>query len=284
MSMPTYTNLISADELANLLGKCTLLDCRAKLGDFDWGNTAFEEGHIATAQRADLDTDLAAAPSLHGRHPLPDKNLWLETVRRWGISPNQQVVLYDDAGGPYAARAWWMLRWLGHEAVAVLNGGLRQWSDELVAGQASPRFPTEPSEPSDYTPGPALTKLITTEELLAALTSAPPALIDARAEARWAGEQEPIDAVAGHIPGAACYPFTDNLTEDGLFKSAEDLRGRFSAFAQTGTEVVSYCGSGVTAAHNILAMHVAGLPEAALFADSWSGWITDPARPIATRN
>jgi thiosulfate/3-mercaptopyruvate sulfurtransferase len=274
--MPIYTNLISASELANLLGHCTVLDCRAKLGDFDWGKAAFEEGHIATAQHADLDRDLAAEPGLHGRHPLPDQRQWLDTVRGWGITAEQQVVLYDDAGGPYAARGWWMLRWLGLEAVAVLNGGLQQWSGELVSHQE------RPANPSDYTPGPALTKLITVEELLQAVNSTPPALIDARAYPRWAGAEEPIDAIAGHIPGASCYPFADNLDEQGLFKSVEDLRQRFSTLAQTEAEVVSYCGSGVTAAHNLLAMHIAGLPEATLFADSWSGWITDPARPIAT--
>ena len=183
-------------------------------------------------------------------------------------------MVYDDASGAFAARAWWMLRWLGHANVAVLNGGLAHWSGPTESG------PAAAVAVSDFSPADALTRSITSQELHQAVQDGnAPILVDARAKPRWAGTEEPIDPVAGHIPGAHCYPFQDNLREDGTFKSAEALRTRFNA---AGATVVCYCGSGVTAAHNILAMHIAGLPEPILYADSWSGWITDPGRPIGT--
>ncbi len=272
--MTEYTNIIGADELATILPECTVLDCRSKLGEPDWGRQQHKNGHIKGALYAHLDSDLADPPNQHGRHPLPSRDRFAARVAQWGIHNNTQVVCYDDAGGAYAARAWWMLRWLGHHKVAVLDGGLPAWPHALEAGTAAPvesgRF--EPSEP--------LTRLIEVAELETQLGSAtPPILVDARARPRWAGEQEPIDPVAGHIPGAHCYPFQDNLADHGKFRPAAELRNRFNA---PGANVVCYCGSGVTAAHNILAMHIAGLPEPALYADSWSGWITDPSRPIKT--
>ncbi len=274
--MKAYTNIIPAKDLATCLPNCVLLDCRAKLGDVAWGKAAYLAGHIPGAVHADLDKDLAAPPGRQGRHPLPDRQVWATTVAKWGIGPDSQVVMYDDAGGPYAARAWWMLRWLGHPAVAVLDGGLQQWQGPLNTAEestaAAPDYPTR--EP--------LTKMIATEQLLELVDAGTtPTLIDARAEARWAGLEEPIDPVAGHIPGALCQPFQNNLDATNCFKSSAELQQLFKATGAGSEETISYCGSGVTATHNILAMHIAGLPEATLFAESWSGWITDSNRPIA---
>jgi len=277
--MTEYTNIIEAEDLAEILRDsasrdCTVLDCRSQLGDPDWGRREYEKGHIKGALYAHLDSDLADPPNAHGRHPLPSRARFQACIQAWGIRPDTQVVCYDDAGGAYAARAWWMMRWMGHSKVAVLNGGLTAWQGALDTG-APPAVAV-----SDYSPRAPLTQLIEVEELQAQLqTDQPPILVDARARPRWAGEQEPIDPVAGHIPGAHCYPFQDNLGDDGKFRPAGELRTRFNA---PGATVVCYCGSGVTAAHNILAMHIAGLPEPALYADSWSGWITDPNRPVET--
>jgi len=272
--MNEYTNLISATELRAMLDRCVVLDCRSRLGETAWGRQQYEIGHIKGAFYAHLDSDLADPPNQHGRHPLPDRDRFTRCIRRWGIDNDTQVVCYDDAGGAYAARAWWMLRWMGHAQVAVLDGGLPAWDGPIESG-------TGPAAAhSNFTPGAPLTRLIEVEELERQLHSAqPPLLVDARARSRWAGAEEPIDAVAGHIPGAHCYPFNDNLDARGYFRPAAELRARFNAPA---ADVVCYCGSGVTAAHNILAMHIAGLPEPALYADSWSGWITDPQRPVAT--
>ena len=274
--MTTYTNTISAIDLAACLADCTLLDCRAKLGDSAWGKTAYLSGHIPGAMHADLDKELAAPPGLAGRHPLPERQGWSTQVGQWGIGPDTQVVVYDDAGGPYAARAWWMLRWLGHQAVAVLNGGLQQWQGTLCSGQESSIAATT------YPECEPLTKMISTSQLLEMVESeTAPRLIDARSEDRWAGLEEPIDPIAGHIPGAICHPFQNNLDANGCFKTSAELRQLFKHAAVDGEDTISYCGSGVTAAHNILAMHIAGLPEATLFPESWSGWITDSTRPIA---
>ncbi len=279
-----FKTLISVEQLDNLLDddqEIVILDCRAKLGDPEWGSKAYLDNHIPGALYANLDVDLADPPNEHGRHPLPTPGRWLDTLRSWGITGGTQVVLYDDAGGPYAARAWWMFRWAGHRAVAVLDGGLHAWvttyPDRLETGAK------HGSEPSTYTPGPSLAALATTEEILADLDTGSLTLVDARTEERWAGHEEPIDPIAGHIPGAICLPFGENLTADGYFKSAGELRERFAHLTDRDTsKLVSYCGSGVTAAHNLLALEVTGIEGVRLYPDSWSGWITDPARPVET--
>jgi len=256
-----------------------ILDCRAKLGDASWGYQAYKTGHIPGALYANLDQDLAAPPGLHGRHPLPTQTQWLDTLSNWGITPETQVVTYDDAGGAYAARAWWMLRWVGHGRVAVLDGGLHAYTGDLEL--------VEPATPkrSAFAAAETLTKLISTQDLCDEITLGEDSdvkLIDARAVARWSGEEEPIDPIAGHIPGADCLPFQENLSSNGYFKTASELAERFSAYAERPTNAICYCGSGVTATHNILAMNIAGCAEPVLYADSWSGWITDSTRPIAT--
>jgi thiosulfate/3-mercaptopyruvate sulfurtransferase len=271
-----HTTIISPAEL-EVLTEVKFLDCRAKLGNPAWGREAFASGHIPGAQFADLDDDLAAQPGDGGRHPLPDFSDWIEQIREWGIGNDDQVVVYDDAGGAFAARAWWMLRWAGHAAVAVLDGGLNAWSGELATS-------TAPVTPSNFEPGTPLTRTIqassietSAREARGADDGATQTLVDARTEARWRGLEEPIDPIAGHIPGAACLPFQGNLDADGTFKAKTDLITRFAGLDDP---IVCYCGSGVTAAHNVLAMRIAGRAEPYLYPGSWSEWIRDPSRPI----
>ena len=271
-----HTTLISADALAQALttGKpMRIFDCRARLGEPAKGYELFTSGHIRGALHADLDRHLAQPPGAQGRHPLPAIDSWLEQVRSFGVKNHEQVILYDDAGGQMAARGWWMFRWLGHQATAVLDGGLGQWLQELENGSGA-----QP-EPSNFQAQPALTKLWQVTDVIDNLQHKTHILVDARAVERFRGQQEPIDPVAGHIPDAVCLPCSDNLTPSGLFKTAPELAQRFQHLSAA--SAVCYCGSGVTATHNILAMRVGGLPEPALYADSWSGWITDSSRPIA---
>lgn len=270
--------LITPSELAQHQNTIQILDCRAKLGDAQWGKSAFDQGHIAGAQHIDLDTMLSAPPSNHGRHPLPNQQQWLQQVRALGLDNDAQIVVYDDAGGCFAARAWWMLRWLGHGNVAVLDGGLDHWPEPLETGPAPKR------SPSDFSVKVPLTRLYSSTDVLELVRQSSddqPLLVDARSFERFAGEEEPIDPVAGHIPGAVCLPFTENLTHDGRFKTPAQLAERFAPYHDR-SQLICYCGSGVTAIHNILAARIAGLPEPGLYADSWSGWITDPTRPRAT--
>jgi thiosulfate/3-mercaptopyruvate sulfurtransferase len=272
-----YTTLISGAELAAALaaadggapGRIHLLDCRTRLDDADAGQRAYAQGHIPGAVYASIDRDFAAPPGPAGRHPLPPAEALQARLRAWGINDGDQVVTYDDAGGPFAARAWWCLRWLGHAAVAVLDGGLKAWQGPLTSAEPHPDL-------GNFSIRASLTRTIEAAELQRRLGAID--LIDARAHARFEGREEPIDPVAGHIPGATCLPFQDNLAPNGCFKAPELLAERFS---DCGADTISYCGSGVTAAHNILAMRIAGLPEPRLYVGSWSEWITDPARPRA---
>ena len=253
-----------------------VLDCRASLTDPAAGAAAYAAGHIPGALFADLATDLSGPliAGVTGRHPLPDSSALAETFGRWGIAARTQVVAYDAGNGAYAARAWWLLRWLGHAAVAVLNGGLAAWQAD-----GYPLRSDVDLRPATVFPiRSALTRVVNVKDVIERGGSMD--LVDARAEARFRGEVEPIDPVAGHIPGARCVPFEGNLDRDGRFAAPELLRRRFDANRRTGRELVCYCGSGVTACHNILAMRHAGLPEATLYAGSFSEWIRDPARPV----
>ena len=271
-----HTTVISAETLETMLDASTplrIFDCRARLGDSDQGRVLFAKGHIQDAIHADLDADLSGPPGDQGRHPLPSFDAWLTQVQQWGLQDQEQVVLYDDMSGQMAARGWWMFRWLGHEATAVLDGGLPRWQRPLESGVA------KTSSPSDFKPKQTLTRLWQVGDVEQNLHQSTHQLVDARSVERWRGEQEPIDPVAGHIPNALCLPSNGNLAPSGLFKSAKDLRERFADVSSMNT--VCYCGSGITAAHNILAMRHAGLAEPVLYADSWSGWITDSRRPIA---
>lgn len=267
-----FLTIIDAPSLQNVLSTTRVIDCRARLGDLDFGQRAYRESHIVGAVRGDLDTDFAAAPGRHGRHPLPDLDRLVQRCREWGINNSTQVVVYDDMGGMFAARAWWLLRRLGHADVAVLDGGWQAWLSLPGACESTSTSPTL----GNFTRRPPLTRETTAEDLL---RRSPEVLLDARAAERFAGIKEPIDHKAGHIPGARCLPAAGNLMQDQRFLSVAALKERF---ADVTDDCVCYCGSGVTAAHNILAMRIAGLPEPALYAGSWSEWIEDPTRPIAT--
>ena len=267
----TYTTLISPAELAQC-NNVKILDCRAALGDPERGARLYQEGHIPDAVYLSLDHDLAAAPGERGRHPLPDPQALAGRLQQLGINDEDQVVVYDDAGGAFAARAWWCLRWLGHETVALLDGGLLAWQGDLTTSTPAPQR-------GNFSIRPSLTRTIDVTELSQPNDNR--ILVDARSEARFAGREEPNDPVAGHIPGAVCLPFQGNLDSTGRFRSRAELRDRFSG-AASAADTVCYCGSGVTAAHNILALKVAGYPEPLLYPGSWSEWIVAPEREIAT--
>ena len=277
----SYSTIISAADLELNFDSVCVIDCRADLVKDRYGFEAFNRGRIPGAKFVDLNRDLSGEPGVRGRHPLPDRNNWLETVRSLGIKTNDQIVAYDDVGGMYAARFWWMMRWLGHENVAILDGGIQQWESKLESGENPAR-----TTKSRYSPSKMLTKLIEIKELAERLqkeSSKVVNLVDARPRERFAGLNEPIDKTAGHIPGAICLPFQENLDPDLRFKKAEKLRARFEEIYGDGImEGVCYCGSGVSACHNILAANIAGLGELILFAGSWSEWIEDSSRPIET--
>jgi len=280
-----FRTLVAAADLKDLLGRdleVVLLDCGFDLADPAAGERAYDEGHLPGALYAHLDRDLCGAKTgRNGRHPLPDREAFAQRCGAWGIGPATQVVAYDAQGGPYAARAWWMLRWLGHEAVAVLDGGPAAW---VAAGGPLERQ-RRPAHPRAPYPLGATMPTFDTAALLASLgREGAPRIVDARAGERYRGEVEPLDPVAGHIPGAMHRFFKDNLAPDGRFKSAQELRAEYTRLGlgeTAGPAVVHQCGSGVTACHNLLAMAHAGFADTALYPGSWSEWCADPARPVA---
>jgi thiosulfate/3-mercaptopyruvate sulfurtransferase len=279
----TYTTLIDPQQLAHEFAPpaWALFDCRFDLADKTRGERDYRAGHIPGARFAHLERELSGpVTSASGRHPLPDPaalSRWLGTQ---GVGPETQVVVYDDSAGSMAVRLWWLLRWLGHWAVAVLDGGWQAWREAGLAETTT--IPAAgASRPYPGRPDPAM--LVTTEQLLADLDSGRWLLLDARSGERFHGEQEPIDPVAGHIPGASSLPLQANLGADGRFLAPERLRQIYRAkLGDHGPSAAAcMCGSGVTACHNLLAMEIAGLGGARLYAGSWSEWIRDPARPIA---
>ena len=276
----THDVLISVDRLQARLAAgeaVVLLDCGFDLGDAGAGQRAFDVAHLPGALYAHLDRDLCGAKTgRNGRHPLPAREAFAATAGRWGVAPGVTVVTCDDQGGPYAARAWWLLRWLGHADVAVLDGGKAAWR---AAGLAQTDAAATPHAQPPYPAGGKSLPTIGSDELLAHLGQT--TLLDARAAERYRGDVEPLDPVAGHIPGAISRPFKDNLLPDGRFKPAAQLRAEFAALTTGGNGVVHQCGSGVTACHNLLAMAHAGLEPGTLYPGSWSEWCSDPARPVA---
>ncbi len=282
-----FRTLISAQDLQALRtsrGDLVILDCGFDLADPEAGERAFVQAHLPGALYAHLDRDLSGAKTgRNGRHPLPARDAFAERVGAWGIGGATQVVTYDAQGGPYAARGWWMLRWLGHEAVAVLDGGQAAW--RAAGGEFQPG-PAAPAAGPRYPLGHATLQTVDAEALLVALEQGRVRLVDARASERYRGDVEPLDPVAGHIPGAINRFFKDNLAADGRFKPVADLRAEYARLAldEAGAArgpVVHQCGSGVTACHNVLAMAHAGWPATALYPGSWSEWCADPARPVA---
>jgi len=281
-----YTTLISADDLAAHIDdpNWLIVDCRHDLMNLAYGREAYAAGHLPHAVFADMETELSGAKhgadgAFRGRHPLPSKDALVEVLRRWGVNGGTQVVAYDAHGGMYAARLWWLLRWLGHEAAAVLDGGLPAWQ---ALGQPLSSDPPDPRSAGTIEVRAPFVPTVTVAEVLDNIESEGRTVVDARAADRFRGENETIDPVGGHIPGAKNRFFKDNLNNDGRFKAPEQLREEFGAIVGDPNKAIMQCGSGVTACHNLLALEVAGMPGAALYPGSWSEWSADPARPVAT--
>jgi thiosulfate/3-mercaptopyruvate sulfurtransferase len=276
-----YTTLIETSELAANLDDPSLaiVDCRFDLKDTGAGERAYEAAHIPGAVYAHVDRDLSGAKNgTNGRHPLPEIPTFAATLGRLGIDASTQVVVYDHDSGGFASRLWWMLRWLGHDRVALLNGGFAKWTAEQRPTKAG----VEARTGRVFVPHPQPHMVATASDVAELVDQSDWRLIDARASERFRGEVEPVDKVAGHIPGAVNVPFLENLDERGTFKPATDLAARFQeASGSTPTDhVVVYCGSGVTACQNLLAMEHAGLHGAKLYPGSWSEWSSDPSRPM----
>jgi thiosulfate/3-mercaptopyruvate sulfurtransferase len=282
----SFTTLINVAALAELPSDAVLLDCRFDLADSGAGRRAYLAGHIPGARYADLNQDLAAPlTAASGRHPLPEPADLRRFFMAAGVVDGTQVIAYDEANGAFAARAWWLLRWLGFGTAAVLDGGLKAWN---AAGGA-----LETGEPARRAIADAGTARLTVRlqpdlvssatDVLRGLGDPGRLLVDARAPERFTGRVEPLDPVAGHVPGAVNHPFTGNLAGDGRFLGTAELRRRWTDLlaGRSPSAMTAMCGSGVTACHNLLAMAAAGLPGARLYAGSWSEWIRDPDRPVA---
>lgn len=278
-----FRTLIGADDLQGLLGRpeVAVIDCRFDLLHPEAGRQAYLQGHIPGARHADLNRDLSApvGPAT-GRHPLPDPQTFAARLGELGIGNQSQVVAYDEANSSFAARLWWMLRWLGHEAVAVLDGGLKAWTargGELQTGEAPP------ASARRFIPRIDPDASLSTAQVQSALREGGILLVDARAAERFAGRVEPIDAVAGHVPGAVSHPFSLNLDADGRFLPAAELERRWQQrlAGRSPESLVAMCGSGVTACHHLLSLEAAGLPGGRLYGGSFSEWIRDPHRPVA---
>jgi len=283
----TFSTLIDASALRELAGKpdVAVIDCRFDLINPEAGRRAYLAGHIPAARYADLNQDLSAPISPNsGRHPLPSPKDFAATLGRLGIGNATQVIAYDDAGGSFAARLWWLLRWLGHRSVAVLDGGVKAWTaagGTLESGEEKPLSKEIPG--GRISPRADSAAVIGTADIAAFLNDPGNLLVDARAAERFAGSVEPIDAVAGHIAGAVNHPFSANLAPDGRFLPAPDLKRLWASrlAGRQAAHLAAMCGSGVTACHNLLSLEVAGLSGAKLYAGSWSEWIRDPNRPVA---
>lgn len=284
-----YTTLISVAQLQTLMASgqpVMVFDCSCDLMQAALGDAQFAEAHIAGAVRADLDRHLSAkgAPDAAsgGRHPLPSRETFAAWLGSVGFTPDTQAVVYDRQGVNYSGRLWWMLKWLGHEAVAVLDGGWQAW--QAADGQIEHGVATKPlTSAPNYPLAQSLTALTATETVVKQLGRPTQTIVDARGAPRFRGEVEPMDPVAGHIPGALNRPFALNLDANGFFKPAEQLRAEFDALlaGRDPATVVHHCGSGVSAVPNVIAMEIAGLGRAALYAGSWSEWCGDPSRPVA---
>ncbi len=280
----SYQTLISTEDLAARLSDPDLVvfDCRHDLMDVEAGRRAFTVDHIPGARFAHLDENLSGAKTGRtGRHPLPDVAALSKWLGEQGVDSRKQVVTYDASGSFFAARLWWMLRWLGHESVAVLDGGLPKWKAEGRALTPS----AAQVEPTIFTPRQRDTIKVDAATVLENLRSPAMLIVDARTPERFAGINETMDPVGGHIPGAVNRFFQLNLAADGTFKAPDVLRGEFTELVagHSPEQVVHQCGSGVTACHNVLAMEVAGLAASRLYPGSWSEWCSDPSRPMDLR-
>jgi len=280
-----HTTLISAQDLAAHIDDpdWVVVDCRHDLMNLAAGREGYAAGHLPGAVFGDIETQLSGAKRgadgvFRGRHPLPEKEALVETLRGWGVDDDSQVVAYDAHGGMFAARLWWLLRWLGHEAVAVLDGGMAAW--QSLGQPLSTEAPAKPR--GNITVRAPFVPTVTVVDVMLNIQNGERTVIDARAADRFRGENETIDPVGGHIPGAKNRFFKDNLQADGRFKDAASLRADFTRLVERPEQAIMQCGSGVTACHNLLAMEIAGLPGAALYPGSWSEWVGNPTRPVAT--
>lgn len=283
MLMTRYRTLVSAETLLENLKdpQWIVFDVRHELANVEAGRAAYAISHIPGAIFEHMDDDLSAPKTgFNGRHPLPDREAFAEKMALAGVNRDSQVVVYDSQGGMMAARLWWMLRWIGHESIAVLDGGWPAW--QRISAPTESAIPAHRAR-GNVTLQPSLAPLVTVEQVLANLESRERVIVDARGEDRFRGENETIDPVAGHIPGAINRPFRNNLSANDEFKSAESLHAEWNEVLRDWrpSQVVAQCGSGVTACHNILALEIAGMPGAALYAGSWSEWCADPDRPVA---
>jgi thiosulfate/3-mercaptopyruvate sulfurtransferase len=276
-----FTTLVSTDTLAAHPGEWAIVDCRFDLANAGWGRAQYLAGHVPGAVYASLDDDLSATPTgTNGRHPLPSDDALIAAFERLGIGNDTQVVAYDQDAGSYASRLWWLLRYAGHTSAAVLDGGFAKWAAEgrpLTAGPESrPHTRFQPSFKRD--------RIVSLDDVAKRREDGRTLLVDARAPERFEGRSETIDKAAGHIPGARNRFFRDNLAADGTMLPPAALREAFSSVldGRAPHETVMYCGSGVTACHNLLAMAHAGLDGSALYTGSWSEWSSDPSRPIET--
>jgi thiosulfate/3-mercaptopyruvate sulfurtransferase len=285
----SFKTVVSTDVLAARLADplWVIVDCRFKLDDVAWGEREWKAAHIPGAAYAHLDRDLSGPKTgTNGRHPLPDVAVLAGTFSRFGIVSGKQVVAYDQDNGMFASRLWWLLRWLGHDAVAVLDGGFAKWVTEgrPVSVDAVPRDDLSGHDGAGFHAAPRHDMTIGVDDVSVHKRDADWRLLDARAPERYRGQFEPMDPVAGHIPGATSYFFQRNIDEHGTLRTPEDLRARFAPYINgiVPEHIVCYCGSGVQACHNLLALEHAGVSGAKLYPGSWSQWVSDRSRPVET--
>lgn len=278
-----FTTIVSTEQLAQHIDdpEWVIFDCRFTLSNGDAGSLAYQQGHVPGARYVHLDNDMSSPVTpTSGRHPLPDVNEFSKKLSNWGVDSTKQVVVYDDSFGSMAVKMWWLLRWLGHENVALLDGGLPKWNKQkLPLATELPKI-----IPAKFTPHLHNEMVADAKEVDRARQERCSVVIDARPEQRFSGEREPLDKVAGHIPGSLNWVFEENLDFDGTYLPADELREAYLKLMHgvNPERVIHSCGSGVTACHNVLAMEIAGLSGGKLYAGSWSEWITDPSRPVAT--
>lgn len=278
-----FTTLISAEQLAQHLNdpEWIIFDCRFTLSDDMAGYRAYLKGHIPGARYAHLNNDLSSeVMACTGRHPLPDINMLSRKLGEWGVDENKQIVVYDDSFGSMACRMWWLLRWLGHESVALLDGGVQRWTKQIQTLETD--LPV--CQPAVFTPHADDRMWVNADDVEKAMLNRDCLIIDARSEERFSGEREMLDKIGGHVPGSINYPFEDNLDMDSTYLPAGELRAAYLELLDGAApeNVIHMCGSGVTACHSLIAMEHAGLKGAKLYPGSWSHWITDPGRPVET--
>ncbi len=278
----TYQTIISVEDLNKNISNQDwfVFDCRFLLKDPEGGLKKFNQGHIPGAQFADMDKDLASPmTATTGRHPLPDPNELIKKLQSWGISNSSQIICYDDMSGAFAARMWWLLKWLGHNDVAVLDGGIDKWTANGLTVETDVQQRTAGSFSGQANNDMWVVVGFIQKELEQNKIN----LLDARSSERFTAKDSKTDPVAGHVPGAMSFPFAENLSKQGVFLSADELKNRFAPMVVNAKdkEAISMCGSGVTACHNLLAMSIAGLPITRLYVGSWSEWIKDKSRPVA---